>query len=83
MADNDYAYDYDQENDQAERKPRRHGVDVFTLLIGLATLCASVYVLSDGASWLPHLDFQWLLAGGAVLFGVLMLGASLRGGRRE
>lgn len=76
----DYDYDYDE---TTERRPRRRGIDIFTLLIGIATLFASAYTLSDGATWLPGLDLRWLLAGGAILFGVLMLGASLRGGRKD
>lgn len=72
--------DYDE---TTEQRPRRRGVDVFTLLIGIATLFASAYTLTDGVSWMPAFDLRWVLAGGAVLFGVLMLGASLRGGRRD
>lgn len=72
--------EYDETTDQ---RPRRRGMDVFTLLIGIATLCASAYTLTDGATWLPSFDLRWVLAGGAILFGVLMLGASLRGGRRD
>lgn len=87
MADYDYDhYDhYDHYYDETETgtRPRRRGMDVFTLLIGLVTLFVSGYVLTDGASWLPGFDLRWVLAGGAVLFGVLMLGASLRGGRRD
>jgi hypothetical protein len=76
VAENPYAYD---EYEDTETKPvRRRGVDVFTLLLGLGTLLVSAYVITDGASWLPSLDLRWMLAGGAVLAGVLMLGASLR-----
>ncbi|GAB3005112.1 hypothetical protein LWP59_03545 [Amycolatopsis acidiphila] len=74
-------YDYDETT--TEQRPRRRGVDVFTLLIGIATLFVSAYTLTDGVTWLPEFDLRWLLAGGAVLFGVLMLGASLRGGRKS
>ncbi|WP_236796837.1 hypothetical protein [Amycolatopsis sp. GM8] len=66
-----------------EQRPRRRGLDIFGLLIGIATLCASAYVLTDGRTWLPSFDLRWLLAGGAILFGALMLGASLRGNRRD
>jgi divalent metal cation (Fe/Co/Zn/Cd) transporter len=79
--DNPYKYDYDEAS--AETKPSRQGVDVFTLIVGIATLLISGYVLSDGASWLPMFDFRWVLAGGAVLVGVLMLGSSFRGGRKS
>ncbi|HEY3711653.1 MAG TPA: hypothetical protein VGL64_19910 [Amycolatopsis sp.] len=74
MAENPYAYsDSDQQN-----RPVRRGVDVFTLIAGIAILLVSAYVLSDGASWLPTFDFRWILAGGAVFVGVLLLGASFR-----
>jgi hypothetical protein len=78
VAENPYRY----EETEPER-PRRPGVDVFTLIVGVATLLVSAYVLTDGASWLPPFDLRWALAGGTVLAGILMLGASLRGGRRD
>lgn len=74
MAENPYAY---SDSDQQHR-PARRGVDVFTLIAGIAILLVSAYVLSDGASWLPTFDFRWILAGGAVFAGVLLLGASFR-----
>ncbi|HVW40275.1 MAG TPA: hypothetical protein VHC18_02900 [Amycolatopsis sp.] len=80
MADeNPYQYDETREI----RPERPGGVNVFTLIIGVATLLVSAYVLSDGASWLPSFDLRWILAGGAVLVGVLMLGASMRNNRRD
>ncbi|KAA9152567.1 hypothetical protein FPZ12_036645 [Amycolatopsis acidicola] len=81
MAENPYAYDETEE--EAVEEPRHHGVDVFALLIGVITLMVSAYTLTDEHSWLPSFDLRWLLAGGAVLAGVLMLAASLRGGRRN
>ncbi|AXB49025.1 hypothetical protein [Amycolatopsis albispora] len=62
-------------------KPARR-VDVFTLLIGIATLGASAYVLTDGALPLPGFDPRWLVAGAAVLIGLLLLGASFSGKKR-
>lgn len=79
MADQENPYSYDAET----RPERRRGVDVFTLILGIATLLVSGYVLSDGAGWLPSFDLRWVLAGGAMLIGVLMLGASMRGGKRD
>ncbi|MEV4600235.1 hypothetical protein AB0K15_22880 [Amycolatopsis sp. NPDC049253] len=64
--------------DNSNIPTRRRGVDVITLVVGLATLLVSGYVLSDGASWLPTFDFRWVVAGGAVFIGVLLLAASLR-----
>lgn len=79
MADqNPYAYD-----NPAEAPPARRSVDFFTLIVGVATLLISAYVLSDGASWLPHFDFRWVIAGGAVFVGLMLLGASFGGKRRR
>ncbi|UOZ09748.1 hypothetical protein [Amycolatopsis sp. WQ 127309] len=79
MADqNPYAYD-----NPAEATPARRGVDFFTLIVGVATLLISAYVLSDGASWLPHFDFRWVIAGGAVFVGLMLLAASFGGKRRR
>ncbi|MEW2499274.1 hypothetical protein AB0878_02185 [Amycolatopsis sp. NPDC047767] len=64
--------------DNSNIPTRRRGVDVITLIVGLATLLVSGYVLSDGASWLPTFDFRWVVAGGAVFIGVLLLAASSR-----
>ncbi|GAA3538682.1 hypothetical protein GCM10022222_22840 [Amycolatopsis ultiminotia] len=75
MAENPYSYD------EPKAPARRRGVDPFTLIIGIATLLVSAYVLSDGASWLPSFDFRWIVAGGAVFIGVLMVAASF--GRRR
>jgi hypothetical protein len=63
--------------------PRRRWPDVFTLLMGLATLVASSYVLTDGDIWLPQVDPRWLITGAALFVGVLLLASSLRGGRRK
>ncbi|WP_103353372.1 hypothetical protein [Amycolatopsis sp. CA-128772] len=73
-----YAYD-----ETGTEPVRRGGFDVFTLIVGIATLLVSAYVLSDGASWLPSFDFRWVIAGGAVLVGLLLLGASFGGKRRR
>ncbi|MBB4686371.1 hypothetical protein [Amycolatopsis jiangsuensis] len=75
MAENPYSYD------EPKSPARRGGVDVVTLVVGIATLLVSGYVLTDGASWLPTFDFRWIVAGGAVFIGVLMLASSF--GRRR
>ncbi|WP_181775982.1 hypothetical protein [Amycolatopsis pittospori] len=77
-------YDYDNyDSTQTESaQPAKRGVDVFTLIVGIATLLVSGYVLSDGSSWLPRFDFRWVMAGGAIFVGVLLLAASLRKSRR-
>ncbi|WP_410597776.1 hypothetical protein [Amycolatopsis sp. lyj-23] len=76
---NPYAYD----NPDSAPPARRGGVDAFTLIVGVATLLVSAYVLSDGASWLPSFDFRWVIAGGAVFVGLLLLAASFGSKRRR
>ncbi|AIG79966.1 MULTISPECIES: hypothetical protein [Amycolatopsis] len=78
----EYDYDnYDSTQTQAAQ-PAKRGVDVITLIVGIATLLVSGYVLSDGSTWLPQFDFRWIMAGGAIFVGVLLLAASLRKSRR-
>lgn len=57
---------------------RRRRMDPFTLLAGIATLLVSGYVLGDGSGWWPDVDFRWVIAGAAVLAGVILLGSSFR-----
>jgi hypothetical protein len=61
-----------------DRTTERKGPDLLTLFAGIATLLMAAYVLSDGETWLPSFDPRWLLAGGAVLVGLLLLGSSVR-----
>ena len=48
-------------------------------IAGIGTLLVSAYVLTDGAFTVPNPT--WLLAGGALLVGILLLASSLRGKR--
>lgn len=64
----------EHDDDKAERKRP----DLLTLFAGIATLIMAAYVLTDGKTWLPTFDPRWLLAGGAVLVGLLLLGSSVR-----
>lgn len=57
---------------------RRRRMDPFTLLAGIATLLVSGYALGGGPGWWPDVDFRWLVAGAAVLAGVILLGSSFR-----
>ncbi len=66
-----------------DTETRRRWPDVFTLLMGVATLVASGYILSDGRLWLPTVDPRWAITGAALLVGILLLASSLRGGRRK
>jgi len=63
---------------QYESAPARRRPDIFTLIVGLVALVASAYALTDGSIWLPHIDFRWVAAGGALVIGLLLLVASLR-----
>jgi hypothetical protein len=71
------------EHESDKTETRRRWPDLITMLFGLLTLFAAAYVLTDGKVWVPTTDPRWLLTGGALLVGVLLLGSSLRGGRRK
>lgn len=81
--------DYDNETETrrfgTEPSPwaPRRGVDLFMLLSGVLTLGVSAYVLSDGPGWLRGVDPRWLIAGGALFVGLLLLFLSVRSGRRR
>jgi hypothetical protein len=64
----------DREQEETKRFP-----DLLALLGGIGTLLVSAYVLTDGAFHVPNPT--WLLAGGALLVGILLLASSLRGKR--
>ncbi|QFZ23405.1 hypothetical protein [Saccharothrix syringae] len=61
-----------------DRSVERRDVDVVGLVLGVAALVASAYVLSDGTAWPAFLDLRWALAGGAMVIGIGLLAASLR-----
>lgn len=61
----------DREQNETKRFP-----DPLALLAGIGTLLVSAYVLTDGGFRIPNPT--WLLAGGALLVGMLMLASSLR-----
>jgi hypothetical protein len=62
---------------------QRRGPDVLTLLMGLISLTAAGMALFHWTPPLPLLDPRWLLAGAAVLVGLLLLAASIRPPRRR
>nr|WP_042198868.1 hypothetical protein [Kibdelosporangium sp. MJ126-NF4]CEL23585.1 hypothetical protein [Kibdelosporangium sp. MJ126-NF4]CTQ93121.1 hypothetical protein [Kibdelosporangium sp. MJ126-NF4] len=64
--------------DDTDKTTDRKRLDLLTLLAGIAALLMSAYVLTDGRTWLPSFDSRWLLASGAVLVGLLLLGSSVR-----
>jgi hypothetical protein len=66
-------------NTDTERQPEQHrGVDPLALIMGLVVLAASAYALTDGAVWLPGSDPRWVVAGGALVIGLILLAVSLR-----
>ncbi|HEY9415852.1 MAG TPA: hypothetical protein VIQ30_13905 [Pseudonocardia sp.] len=61
---------------------RRRNPDLLTLVVGLMSLAAAVLILTG---WIPQLrmfDLRWVLSGGAVVVGVLLLAASARSPRK-
>jgi hypothetical protein len=73
----------DDDNTVQTERPARRFPDPLGLAVGLVTLAISAYVLSDGAWDLPAVDPRWLIAGGALFVGLMLLGASLRPTRRR
>lgn len=69
MIDNDFT-----EHDIAP-PPTRRGPDPVTLVAGLLAIGIAAWSIVDAGRVLPP---QWMLAGAAVLVGVLMLIASIR-----
>jgi hypothetical protein len=65
--------------DRDQNETRRGFPDLLTGLAGIGTLLVSAFVLTDGAFEIPNPT--WLLAGGALLVGILLLASSLRGKR--
>lgn len=57
----------------------RRGYDPLTLFVGVGALLVAGTALTNGTGLLPGMDPRWLLAAGAVLFGALLLIATLRG----
>jgi hypothetical protein len=54
--------------------------DPFALFAGIATLLVSSFVLTDGRVWQAMPDARWLVAGVAVIGGLmLLLGSTMRG----
>jgi hypothetical protein len=56
----------------------RRGLDVLTLLVGLASLAVAMFAFVGTVPDLPAFDVRWLLAGVAVLVGLVLLVGSVR-----
>lgn len=66
------------EQRSGRRRMRRAGLDPVALVVGLLTLAMAVAAFVGDVPDLSGLDARWLLAGGAVLLGLLLLAGSLR-----
>ena len=64
-------------------RPRRGGPRVFTLIVGVVSLLACVYALTDGAIGEYAPGFSWWLAGAALLAGILILASTFRPNRKN
>ncbi|HEX5405509.1 MAG TPA: hypothetical protein VFX16_24810 [Pseudonocardiaceae bacterium] len=77
--------EWDETTEQVaiDDEPRHRWPDPLNLIAGLITLGVAAYAVTDGRVALHGVDPKWIIAAGALLVGVLMLGASLRPGRRR
>jgi hypothetical protein len=68
----------DQDNQTGQTRLPRRQFDPILLILGVVTLAIAGYIIGRGYVPFPHLDTRWVLAGGGLLVGLLMLTASLR-----
>ncbi len=68
---------------EVEQQRRHRFPDPVNLIVGVLTLLVAGYALSDGRWDLGSADPRWVIAGGALLVGLMLLGASMRPGRRR
>ncbi|HEY4023523.1 MAG TPA: hypothetical protein VGM75_32910 [Pseudonocardiaceae bacterium] len=73
----------DQDTVTNETRAPRRRFDPIMLILGVVTLAVAGYIIGFGYVPFPHIDARWVLAGGGLLVGVLMLTASLRPRRRR
>jgi hypothetical protein len=64
-------------DETAALTPRR-GPDLLTLVAGLGSLGIAATALLSGVAWLPDVDGRWVLAGLALIVGLLLVVGSLR-----
>lgn len=60
---------------EPEPDPARRGPDPVALLAGLASVAVAILALTDS---LTAVDLRWVLAGGAIVVGVIVLAAASR-----
>jgi hypothetical protein len=70
----------DQHIDRSETtgRPARRMPDLFTLVVGLVALGVAGSGFAGRAPDLSGFDPRWLLAGGAVVLGLVLLAVSVR-----
>lgn len=73
--------DWDEDTELVESRRRRFP-DPLNMIVGLITLGVAAYALTDGQWGLPAVDPRWIIAGAALLVGLLLLGASFRPRKR-
>ncbi|HEV3362399.1 MAG TPA: hypothetical protein VG247_36765 [Pseudonocardiaceae bacterium] len=73
----------DQDSQTGQTRLPRRQFDPILLILGVVTLAIAGYIIGRGYLPFPHLDARWVLAGGGLLVGLLMLTASLRPKRRR
>ncbi len=62
-----------------DREPtRRSSPDLPTLLVGVSALAVALVTLIGATPGAPHLDPRWVLAGGAMFVGIVLLVATVR-----
>jgi hypothetical protein len=60
----------------------KRSLNPFALGEGLIALAIAAYILTGGR-WLDGISSRWILAGGALVVGLILLLASLRTGRKR
>ncbi|MGH3694909.1 MAG: hypothetical protein ACRDRX_13140 [Pseudonocardiaceae bacterium] len=68
----------DPEPRPADEPTARGGPDLLTMVAGLGALGIATTTLIGGITWFPDLDGRWLLAGLALIVGLLLVIGSLR-----
>lgn len=69
-------------SDETATPTTRRGPDLLTLVVGLGALGIAGTALLGGIAWVPHVDGRWVLAGLALVVGLLLIAGSLRPSRR-
>lgn len=65
-------------SDLETEQRRRRTPDLFTMAIGVGALGVAGVAFFGGIAWLPTVDVRWVLAGIAVLIGLLLVVGSMR-----